>query len=87
MTTLDKRIIKNGLSGAESLKIPSNMVKSDRTTLKCFEDKHSESKQIWADKYKPTRISELIGNGRCVADLRRWLLEWQNKQGNKMNEE
>ncbi|CAL6300350.1 unnamed protein product [Bathycoccus prasinos] len=59
------------------------MVKSDRTTLKCFEDKQSESKQLWADKYKPTRISELIGNGRCVADLRRWLLEWQNKQGNK----
>lgn len=83
MTTLDKRIIKNGLSGAESLKIPNNMVKSDRTTLKCFEDKQSESKQLWADKYKPTRISELIGNGRCVADLRRWLLEWQNKQGNK----
>ena len=60
MTTLDKRIIKNGLSGAESLKIPNNMVKSDRTTLKCFEDKQSESKQLWADKYKPTRISEPV---------------------------
>ena len=59
------------------------MVKTDQTTLKSSEGTHSESKELWADKYKPSRISELIGNGKRIADLRRWLLEWQNNQQKK----
>ena len=63
--------------------VPENMVKTDQTTLKSSEGNHSESKELWADKYKPSRISELIGNGKRIADLRRWLLEWQNNQQKK----
>jgi len=59
------------------------MFQSDQKILKSCEATQSESKQLWADKYKPSQISELIGNGKCVADLRRWLHEWQNNLANK----
>jgi len=59
------------------------MFQTDQKILKSCEATQSESKQLWADKYKPSQISELIGNGKCVADLRRWLHEWQNNLANK----
>ena len=33
--------------------------------------------QLWVEKHKPQAISQLVGNGKLISDLRQWLNEWQ----------
>ena len=36
----------------------------------------TDGSELWANRFKPSKIPELIGNGKCIADLRRWLGSW-----------
>lgn len=31
---------------------------------------------LWVDKYKPTKLDDLVGNNKAVTDLVRWLQNW-----------
>ena len=33
--------------------------------------------QLWVEKHKPTTVSQLVGNGKLISDLRGWLNAWQ----------
>ena len=33
--------------------------------------------QLWVEKHKPETIAQLVGNGKLIADLRKWISEWQ----------
>jgi replication factor C subunit 1 len=43
----------------------------------------TDGSELWANRFKPSKIPELIGNGKCIADLRRWLGSWQNNESVK----
>ncbi len=38
----------------------------------------SETKIEWSEKYRPTSLSEIVGNGKPVSDLCAWANEWRN---------
>ncbi|GBG31639.1 Replication factor C subunit 1 [Hondaea fermentalgiana] len=35
-----------------------------------------EDNILWVDKYKPMTVADLVGNTKAVADLTRWLRDW-----------
>ena len=39
--------------------------------------KAEDTTPLWVNKYKPSQPAQLIGNGKNIADLRRWLNEWE----------
>lgn len=38
--------------------------------------------QVWTDKYRPSSSCPFVGNDSTIAELRSWLLQWQNKPSN-----
>lgn len=39
------------------------------------------SVDLWVNKYAPTSLEDLVGNGKSISDLRRWLRDWSLKNG------
>jgi replication factor C large subunit len=37
-----------------------------------------ETKIEWSEKYRPTSLSEIVGNNKPASDLRAWAKEWQH---------
>ena len=37
---------------------------------------------LWADKYAPKNSNEILGNGKSVQDLQRWLRNWEDTNNN-----
>ena len=37
-----------------------------------------DSTPLWVNKYKPSQPAQLIGNGKNIADMRRWLTTWDD---------
>ena len=40
--------------------------------------KVEDTTPLWVNKYKPSQPAHLIGNGKNIADLRRWLRTWED---------
>lgn len=43
--------------------------------------KKSVSTDLWVNKYAPLSLEALVGNGKKISDLRRWVYEWNLKHG------
>lgn len=44
-----------------------------------------EPNQLWTDKYKPSKYSEVIGNKSLVTKLADWLNQWSPKNNSGIN--
>lgn len=40
--------------------------------------KKGEDKVLWTDKYKPTKVNDIIGNSNNIKQLREWLENWES---------
>jgi replication factor C large subunit len=43
----------------------------------------AQSSLAWTEKYRPKSLDEVVGNGRAVAELRRWAGDWEHGHARK----
>jgi hypothetical protein len=46
-----------------------------------------KSQVMWTEKYKPTCVDDLIGNGHSIDRLKRWLESWKHYSDEAQNRE
>lgn len=63
----------SAVAGAESPEPQETVTSFDDA---CHDDSTTQSRQLWADKYKPVGMSDLVGNAGPILMLKKWLSQW-----------
>ncbi|MFH0986714.1 MAG: replication factor C large subunit, partial [Candidatus Micrarchaeota archaeon] len=52
-----------------------------KTTRLLFWDRPNINMQLWTDKYAPSKLDEIVGNGKIAEEAGKWAEEWESGKG------
>lgn len=61
-----------------SISIPIDNQSTSNNSIKNIIMKKGQDNELWTDKYKPTKINDIVGNSNNIKQLKEWLENWES---------